>query len=283
VSEIRSSGCQCLVRSGFEEDAPGRRPARSGLYRRGNDRGDVAGRGRTARRFLGRGRELVGGAGQVRRHRGRAGGSSMLRTVHTSSSSFSASAAPAAALITPKSAGSCSRIARTSLASRGPGGRFVRRGLGGGPRRGAGCGTAAGPHPGRTTRRAASGSIRRGSGRRTCSRAGARPARGRSRAGDPGLQEGPRQADPHTQAAGSHRRAGGRRLLPSGGGCRCSSQAGQTSDTPYGCLPRPLTLTGAFPHWLALEDVGAWCAIQRQELRAAQRARGVLHAAAAVR
>jgi hypothetical protein len=42
----------------------------------------------------------------------------MLRTVHTSSSSFSASAAPAAALITPKSVGSCSLIARTSLASR---------------------------------------------------------------------------------------------------------------------------------------------------------------------
>jgi hypothetical protein len=42
----------------------------------------------------------------------------MLRTVHTSSSSFSASAAPAAAPITPRFAGSWSLIPRTSLASR---------------------------------------------------------------------------------------------------------------------------------------------------------------------
>ena len=42
----------------------------------------------------------------------------MLRTVHTSSSSFSASAAPTAAHITPRSTGNRSLIARTSLANR---------------------------------------------------------------------------------------------------------------------------------------------------------------------
>ena len=42
-------------------------------HRRGNDRGDVAGRGEQRVDPPGGGRELVRGAGQLRRHRGRAG------------------------------------------------------------------------------------------------------------------------------------------------------------------------------------------------------------------
>ena len=93
---------------------------------------------------------------------------------------------------------------------RGPGGRLGRRGPGGEPRRGAGCGTAAEHRPGRTIRPAVSGSTRRGSRPLTYTRAGGRPAHSRSRAGHHGVTSprrktaGPGAANAQRRPAGAH-------------------------------------------------------------------------------